>query len=534
MGVAWDSRAYEGHLAQLRAAMKGQAFWKTAVFGTALLERQWPVYERLAVGRTWGAPKEVRKVLDRLWKAIPTGLRIQESYLQLLEEHPVEPRTEPWDALAAETVADAVHLLKVFWEKDAAAVPALAQQNLHFVELFLTCVGEDSDPKHPLMLAELEAQRALVRRLADTPNRDKPAFLEQYRAEDKGNILGERWFPQYPDYPPLKRRKRADMPPLRRTSPQYEQVQKAMQEGNDWAQRQSRLERLRRMAETRTWEPSAGETAGRPMTPADVLALLVEQADQTLSGAKECYVCTGDGLQTRALYDQAARSFWAAYALVDRGWPGTERLGEGFGRDIQSAALCAGMGGHWELAQALLERSWTTQYPGPNCQMLRTPSTGWLDREENRVLYHLIRREDGDAKALLAQAEGPWTAQMRLLLEGDGSGLYREVIRLVRALRRHYDYQAYRPVLSFRALSLLRLARLRGVTVEVPDVVELPPALLAEEPISTADWPLIGQELVDIALSPQGEGLLAQWTTAARLGRVVHVTYNDKRGPTYD
>lgn len=123
---------------------------------------------------------------------------------------------------------------------------------------------------------------------------------------------------------------------------------------------------------------------------------------------------------------------------------------------------------------------------------------------------------------------------MHLLLEGDGPGLYREVIRLVRALRRHYDYQAYRPVLSFRALSLLRLARLRGVTVEVPDVVEVPPALLAEEPISTADWPPIGQELVDIALSPQGEGLLARWTTAARLGRVVHVTYNDKRGPTYD
>ena len=110
----WNPPAIQAHCKTLETDLSRQAFWKTALFGTILLERQWPIYARASVGRAWGAAKEVRKVLDRFWQAIPTGVRIHDKYLLSLEEHPVEPAAEPWDQAAAAVLAGCVRLLEVF------------------------------------------------------------------------------------------------------------------------------------------------------------------------------------------------------------------------------------------------------------------------------------------------------------------------------------------------------------------------------------------------------------------------------------
>ena len=85
----WNNVPFREHFAEITRQLNRQAFWKTALFGVLLLERQWPVYERLSMGRTWGAAKEVRQVLDRLWKGVPTGMRLDDKYLLMLEENPV-------------------------------------------------------------------------------------------------------------------------------------------------------------------------------------------------------------------------------------------------------------------------------------------------------------------------------------------------------------------------------------------------------------------------------------------------------------
>ena len=57
---------------------------------------------------------------------------------------------------------------------------------------------------------------------------------------------------------------------------------------------------------------------------------------------------------------------------------------------------------------------------------------------------------------------------------------------------------------------LLKLARLRGVAVEVPQAVELPPALLDDAPADPDARPLAGQALLREALGPQGDRLLTE------------------------
>ncbi len=56
----WSPALFQAHCQELSKALGRQAFWKTALFGVLLLERQWPVYQRLSAGRSWGAAKEVR------------------------------------------------------------------------------------------------------------------------------------------------------------------------------------------------------------------------------------------------------------------------------------------------------------------------------------------------------------------------------------------------------------------------------------------------------------------------------------------
>ena len=143
--------------------------------------------------------------------------------------------------------------------------------------------------------------------------------------------------------------------------------------------------------------------------------------------------------------------------------------------------------------------------------MLREPQTGWLDREEIRVLYALLQGDEAGARNLLVEYAGEaWAAPYRLLLAGDGAGLHKHVVKHIRALRGHYEYQAYRPTVAFSSLVLLKLARLRGVAVEVPQVVELPPALLDDAPADPDARPLAGQALLREALGPQGDRLLTE------------------------
>lgn len=112
------------------------------------MERQRPVYEKLSANRPWGANKEVRQVLDRLWKGVPTGLRLDDKYMLMLEENPVEPLDEPWTPTAACMIAASLALIHAFHHKDKQA-------------------------------AEMAFQSELCQRLCEIPNKDKTAFIAQ-------------------------------------------------------------------------------------------------------------------------------------------------------------------------------------------------------------------------------------------------------------------------------------------------------------------------------------------------------------------
>ncbi len=506
---------FAAHLERLEKELKKQAFWKTALFGTVLLERQWPVYERLAVGREWGAAREVRKVLDRLWKGVPTGVRIGDNFWQLLEDNPVEPVTEPWDPVAALMMDNALHLMKLFREKDGKAAGELAQRNLLFLGQALSACGEEGNFSHPLFQAELDFQNALCARLCQVPNREKVEFVNTCKGETVDSIMGELWFPDYPDYKPLKRKKKQETV-LRYTSTQYDSLLEEKGR-SDWERRQMDIQEYERLLDTGFWPDWADGTPGRAITASNVIYVYDALQWEYSVGAKECLLSTGDGVRAKALYGLAAQSCEALLCLIDRGWPTEKRGTDGFGRDLLFPAQCAYLAGDIPLTLKLLQRSWTTEYQGPNCQMLREPQTGWLDREEIRVFYAFLRREDAEAQTLLDACGDPWTEPYRLLLARDGAGLHKYIVKQIRALRGHYEYQAYRPTVAFSSLVLLKLTRQREVEVEVPHVVELPPALLDDTPADTEKWPLAGRALLKEALGPNRDKLLAKLKLQERL-----------------
>ena len=173
------------------------------------------------MGRTWGAAKEVRQVLERLWKGVPTGMRLDDKYLLMLEENPVEPPEEPWDPVAACMITDSLTLINTFRKKDKKAAGMLAEQNLRCLNLFLEACGEDCIPTHPLVVAELAFQRELCQRLCQIPNKEKAVAIAQCQEEKIGSLLGEQWFYNYPDYKPLKHRSKK-LPALRCTHVRYD------------------------------------------------------------------------------------------------------------------------------------------------------------------------------------------------------------------------------------------------------------------------------------------------------------------------
>lgn len=110
----WNPSLFRGRCLELSKELGRQAFWKTALFGVLLLERQWPVYEKLSLNRPWSASKEVRQVLDRLWKGVPTGTQLDDKYLLMLEENSVESYDEPWNSVADCMITDSLALIHFF------------------------------------------------------------------------------------------------------------------------------------------------------------------------------------------------------------------------------------------------------------------------------------------------------------------------------------------------------------------------------------------------------------------------------------
>lgn len=196
------------HLEQVEKIMKGQPFWKIALYGVMCIRRQWPVYERLCVGREWGNAKQVAKVIERFWKAIPTGYAIGDSYLGILEDSAVVA-TEDWDALAVEFIQNMNILFELFESKDKKSARSIAERNLDFLDLYLDFEANGYQGLHPLMAAEQEFQLQLAEELKSLENKDKKAAIQNCHERETESILKDCWFRDYPDYKPVKRKNSA-------------------------------------------------------------------------------------------------------------------------------------------------------------------------------------------------------------------------------------------------------------------------------------------------------------------------------------
>ena len=201
-----EQNSWTAHLSQVSDLMKGQPFWKVALFGVMCIRRQQPVYDRLCIGREWGNSKGMAKVVERFWKAIPTGYAIGGAYLGIIEDS-VVVATEDWDALAIEYIQNAGLLMDLFESKDKKATQAIAERNLEFLHIYLDFETTDYQGLHPLMAAEQAFQLQLAEELRAVENKDKRACVQKYHDQPVDSILQGAWFREYPDYKPVRRKK---------------------------------------------------------------------------------------------------------------------------------------------------------------------------------------------------------------------------------------------------------------------------------------------------------------------------------------
>ena len=542
--MIYDRAPFAAHLDGLGKELKKQAFWKTALFGTVLLERQWPVYERLAAGREWGAAKEVRKVLDRLWKGVPTGVRIGDNFWMLLEDNPVEPVTEAWDPAAALMVDNALHLMKLFREKDRRAAGELAERNLMFLAQALSACGEEGNFSHPLFQAELDFQSALCARLCQTTNSEKVEFVNTCKGENVDSIMGELWFPNYPDYKPLKRRSKKKSE-LRYSHVRYDEWFAKLREKDEngldaWDHMK---EKLRQDDTWLTWQEEwpndyparqpgrfAIDVTRRWPMPDGLADFYGCESLSLYLDAEHCYGCREDTELTRGLLWLAARSQEGCYALLERGWPCSDWLDyrNSMTKNLfvpASYAICAG---DWELAEHLLAR-----YHRPI--KLRTNTTQWLFPWETRVWLAIVRGDDKKAAFLMEQGTKskrpptkdeqlwphlyPWYGWeeacevFQMLLDRDTAGLRKHILAGIRGMRSSYEQMC--STLGSYQITLLKLARRRGMELDLPRVVEIPDGIWEDVPLDGERWKLPGQTVLDRALGPGGDKLLAEWKKLA-------------------
>lgn len=85
----------------------------------------------------------------------------------------------------------------------------------------------------------------------------------------------------------------------------------------------------------------------------------------------------------------------------------------------------------------------------------------------------------------------------------------KKIIGGIRAIRAQYEFST--TTLSSYNLALWKLARRRGMDLNLPLVSEMPAALLADVPLDGEKWKLPGQAVLDEALGAQGMELLNRW-----------------------
>lgn len=158
------------HLEQMRSKILALDSKIAFAFGTACLERQWPVYRQVSEGKVWERLVLVRTALDRIWgwlvgvSELPQGYREQcDEALALFEEAYEDEATLAWNITGS-----LLCLTSGIEANDRSASIQVAQNCLDLLQgvvyeqldLPVTLINNDIVDDQPLMVTEFKRQQA--------------------------------------------------------------------------------------------------------------------------------------------------------------------------------------------------------------------------------------------------------------------------------------------------------------------------------------------------------------------------------------
>ena len=193
--------SYRDHLREVEVALRGFGESQAFTLAAACSERQWPVYERAAVGMPWSKADVLRRTLDAVWEWLLRQRGRPRGFARGCEEAVLEEIKDDVQNAASEVAGAFYGLASIVEGNRTMDVLYAAKANLSFVEAFLadlldiepTEKNASAIDSHELMQAEIGRQREdLSALLRGVP---MPSVVGEIRAKSAGvSLLGEYWW----------------------------------------------------------------------------------------------------------------------------------------------------------------------------------------------------------------------------------------------------------------------------------------------------------------------------------------------------
>ena len=191
---------YFTHLTAVEAGLTKLPASSAFAFGSACVERLWPIYQRASAGKSWNRLTVFRENLDAVWRAIRDQVTLSEDAESSTEAAIIEEDVSLSAWAARDAMVSLYCLIHNIRSQKPGACRYAASANLDFLDGFLyeligLQISKSNDlliQNHELMRTEMARQTSVLELLRQPLT---PALLQDVRDRSAGkSILGGYWY----------------------------------------------------------------------------------------------------------------------------------------------------------------------------------------------------------------------------------------------------------------------------------------------------------------------------------------------------
>jgi hypothetical protein len=194
------NRPYFRHLTAVEVGLTKLPASSAFAFGSACVERFWPIYQRASAGKSWNRQTVFRENLDAVWSFVRDQVPLSEDAERSSEAAILEEDVSSSAWAARDAMVSLFCLIQIIRRQKPGDCRHVAKENLSFLDAFLykltglkICKSNDLViDNHELMQTEIARQTSDLELLRQPLT---PDLLQDVRNRSAGkSILGEYWY----------------------------------------------------------------------------------------------------------------------------------------------------------------------------------------------------------------------------------------------------------------------------------------------------------------------------------------------------